>query len=94
VVCDEEYLHTVRKVKEVSPTIRSLIVVGEPREGCHTFKEMIKQDTFGIEFFKGSQVNTREKIAVLPYSSGTTGKSVNSKKSLPHFSYMLAPFGA
>lgn len=47
--------------------------MGEAHEGCHTFSEMIKVDPAGSNFLKGSQINTRDTVAMLPFSSGTTG---------------------
>lgn len=47
------------------------IVVGETSEGCHSFFEMLKTNTTGIDLLKGSDINSDD-IALLPYSSGTT----------------------
>lgn len=73
VITEAEHLSSIKKAKESNPKIKSIIVVGEPSEGCHSFHEMIKADTFGIDFFKGSSVDTSEEMALLPFSSGTTG---------------------
>jgi hypothetical protein len=55
VVTEEDNLDSVLKAKASNKKIRSIIVVGkEVREGCHSFYDMVKADTFGIEFFKGT----------------------------------------
>ena len=73
VVTAEDYLASCRAAKEANPNLKSIIVVGEPHEGCHTFSEMARADTAGVEFCKGSQIDTVNDICLLPYSSGTTG---------------------
>jgi acyl-coenzyme A synthetase/AMP-(fatty) acid ligase len=77
VVTEAEHVEAVKKAKETNPKIKSIVIVGEPQEGCHTFHEMIKADTFGVEFFKGSSVDTLSELALLPFSSGTTGNVMN-----------------
>jgi len=62
-----------QEIKKSNPNIRSIIVVGEAPQGCHSFFQMIKADTLGVEFFKGSSIDTTKEIAALPFSSGTTG---------------------
>lgn len=62
-----------REVQKLCPTLKSVIVIGEPVEGCHSFFEMIKTNSSGKEFAKGSSFDTTDEIAFLPYSSGTTG---------------------
>ena len=55
-------------------------MIGEAHEGCHTFSEMIKTETKGVQFYTGREIDVMNDIAVLPYSSGTTGsnnKSIN-----------------
>jgi len=79
VITEDEHFSSVRKSKESNPNLKSIIIVGEAREGCHSFHEMVKADTFGVEFFKGSSVDTTEQLALLPFSSGTTGKIKFSK---------------
>jgi len=75
VVTEGEHIESVKKAQTKNPKIKSIITVGEPEEGCHTFLEMMKSDTFGIEFFKGSSVDTSTELALLPFSSGTTGST-------------------
>lgn len=74
VVTNEENVASVLKAKDANPKIKSVIVVGEPVSGCHSFYEMVKADTFGIDFYKGSSSDTTQELALLPFSSGTTGK--------------------
>jgi len=62
-----------QEIKKSNPKIRSIVVVGEAPLGCHSFYEMSKADTQGVEFFKGSSIDTTKEIAILPFSSGTTG---------------------
>ncbi|ODM98593.1 4-coumarate--CoA ligase 1 [Orchesella cincta] len=77
---------TVREVQKLSSSLKSIIVIGDTVDGCHSFSEMVKVNSQGVEFAKGSQFDTTEEIALLPYSSGTTGKySLNvsdTKRSL------------
>ncbi|OXA41756.1 probable 4-coumarate--CoA ligase 3 [Folsomia candida] len=73
VVTNEENVASVLKAKDANPKIKSVIVVGEPVSGCHSFYEMVKADTFGIDFYKGSSSDTTQELALLPFSSGTTG---------------------
>lgn len=77
-VADPENLQAVRKSKSTNPNIKSIIVVGEPHEGCHTFKEMAKSDHTGVKLFKGKDVDTAHEVALLPFSSGTTGKRLEN----------------
>ena len=73
VVTNDDNLNSVLQAKGETPNIRSVIVVGESVNGCHSFHEMAKTSTLGVQFFKGSDVDTREHLALLPFSSGTTG---------------------
>ncbi|CAL8108931.1 unnamed protein product [Orchesella dallaii] len=73
VVAEAETLKAVRKSKERNPNIKSIVIVGEPHEGCHTYKEMAKSDPSGVTFFRGTDVDTTTQVALLPFSSGTTG---------------------
>jgi acyl-CoA synthetase (AMP-forming)/AMP-acid ligase II len=75
VVTTPNFLKTIRKAKSSGEcaNLNSIVVIGEAHDGCHTFSEMIKTDTTGVEFMKGSQMNTKEDAVLLPYSSGTTG---------------------
>lgn len=74
-VAEPDTLKAVRKAKNKNPNIKSIIVVGEPHEGCHTFNEMIKSDLTGIQLFRGRDVDTQNEVALLPFSSGTTGNN-------------------
>ncbi|ODM92779.1 putative 4-coumarate--CoA ligase 3 [Orchesella cincta] len=75
VVAESETLESVRKSKERNPNIKSIVIVGEPHQGCHTFKEMANSDPSGVSLFKASasDVDTTTQVALLPFSSGTTG---------------------
>ena len=73
VVTISNFVPAIVAVKEKSPILKSVIVVGEATEGCHTFAEMIRTDVTGVEFCKGSQIDTVNDTCLLPYSSGTTG---------------------
>ena len=55
------------------PDLKSIILLGAPHPGCHTFSEMIKVDPRHVEFPPNSQFNTQEDTSLLPFSSGTTG---------------------
>lgn len=69
----EYFLNAVISAKAENPGLGSIIILGDAREGCHTFSEMVKCDTHGVEFSTGAKHDTNETIALLPYSSGTTG---------------------
>jgi len=64
----------VRAAKSDNPKLRGVVVIGDPLEDCHTFFEMIKTDTHGVRFVQGKHMNTLDHVALLPYSSGTTGR--------------------
>lgn len=70
----EYFLDAVLKAKEANPVLDSVIFIGdEPKSGCHSFSEMIKSDSQGIQYSTGGNSDTTETISLLPYSSGTTG---------------------
>ncbi|CAG7723148.1 unnamed protein product [Allacma fusca] len=73
VVTLPDYLEACRAAKTANPKIKSIVIVGEPHEGCHSYYEMVKADTTGVDFAKGSQMDTLNDTILLPYSSGTTG---------------------
>lgn len=52
-----------------------VIIIGEPEEGCHTFGEMLRVDSSSADLASSSDsdLNTEEDVALLAYSSGTTG---------------------
>ncbi|XP_035714621.1 4-coumarate--CoA ligase 1 [Folsomia candida] len=71
----------VNLVKSVLPTVPSLksVIDVDPFEDTvapdtHSFFEMTKSSAAGVEFFTSSKVDTNNDIAILPFSSGTTGK--------------------
>ncbi|XP_021962744.1 probable 4-coumarate--CoA ligase 3 [Folsomia candida] len=67
-----QLLPAVEKVLEGSPTLKSVVVVGEAG-GHHSFFDMLNTDVSSATFLRGSDINTLRETAVLPYSSGTTG---------------------
>lgn len=68
------FLNAVRKAKESNPKLGSIIVIeDDAREDCHSFSEMVKSDTKGVQFSTGGDSDTTKTISLLPYSSGTTG---------------------
>ncbi|OXA62362.1 4-coumarate--CoA ligase 2 [Folsomia candida] len=67
-----QFLPAVEKVMEESPTLKSVVVVGEAG-GHHSFFDMLNTDVSSARFLRGSDINTLRETAVLPYSSGTTG---------------------
>jgi acyl-coenzyme A synthetase/AMP-(fatty) acid ligase len=79
----EFFLDSVRTARAENPTLKSIIIIGNDGaiDGCHSFSEMIKCDTKGVEFISGSKGgrNTCEDVALLPYSSGTTGNTTRLK---------------
>lgn len=72
-MAEPETIKAARKAKSRNPKIRSIIMVGEPHEGCHTFKEMANCDPSGVTFMRGADIDTVNDVAILPFSSGTTG---------------------
>lgn len=68
------FLNAVRKAKESNPRLGSIILIEEDvPEDCHSFFEMVKSDTRGVQYSTGGNSDTTETISLLPYSSGTTG---------------------
>jgi acyl-coenzyme A synthetase/AMP-(fatty) acid ligase len=58
------------------PSVKTFVDVNPfdgPISGCSSFFDMAKQSTSGVEFCKGSSIDPKTDIAVLPFSSGTTG---------------------
>jgi len=72
VVTIPEFVPVLRDFQKSWPELK-VIVVGDAVEGCHTYSEMIKTDPSEAGMVWGSQGDTAEEIALLPYSSGTTG---------------------
>lgn len=77
-VTEESTIGAVRNCKAKNPKIKSIVMVGEPHEGCHTFKEMAKSDPSRVKLLRGKDVDTTTEVALLPFSSGTTGKIMTS----------------
>ncbi|CAL8097190.1 unnamed protein product [Orchesella dallaii] len=73
IVTLSQFAPIVREVQKLSSTLKSVIVIGDPVDGCHSFSEMVKVNSQGVEFAKGTQFDTTDELAILPYSSGTTG---------------------
>ena len=67
------FLPIVQAYQKSNPNLKHVVVLGEARDGCHTYSEMIKTDPTGANFLKGSEIDTNEEVALLPFSSGTTG---------------------
>ncbi|XP_021952713.1 probable 4-coumarate--CoA ligase 1 [Folsomia candida] len=67
-----ELLPIVEKVKELAPTLKSVIVIGDPK-GHHNFFDMLNTEPDRDKLLKGSDIDTETQTALLPYSSGTTG---------------------
>ena len=53
--------------------LKHVIVIGDTEDGCHSFMSMMKDDSSAYNPEAGTR-DPAEEIAVLPYSSGTTGK--------------------
>lgn len=69
-------MDSVRSAKAQDPGLKSIILIGDDAiDGTHSYSEMIKCDTKGVKFTSGSKNgrNTLDDVALLPYSSGTTG---------------------
>lgn len=66
-----ELLPIVEKVKELAPTLKSVIVIGDPK-GHHNFFDMLNTEPDRDKLLKGSDIDTETQTALLPYSSGTT----------------------
>jgi len=71
VITIPEFVPALRN-QQVCPEIQ-VIVVGDAVAGCHTFTEMIKTDPSEARVLTGNQIDTTNEIALMPYSSGTTG---------------------
>ncbi|ODM98582.1 4-coumarate--CoA ligase 2 [Orchesella cincta] len=73
IIALSQFVPTVREVQKLSSSLKSIIVIGDAVDGCHSFSEMVKVNSQGVEFARGSQFDTTDELALLPYSSGTTG---------------------
>jgi acyl-CoA synthetase (AMP-forming)/AMP-acid ligase II len=67
------FVPPILEAQKVLPALSHIVVIGESQPGCHNFFEMIKTDTTGVKFFTGKEIDTEDDVAILPYSSGTTG---------------------
>ena len=77
VVATPNFVQGLLAIRNDSFGLKSLqiIVIGETNEDSSyiSFRELIKTDTTGVKFLVGSEIDTTEEVALLPYSSGTTG---------------------
>ncbi|KAK7076224.1 hypothetical protein SK128_028319, partial [Halocaridina rubra] len=71
VITHSVLLPTVQEACKLYDGIRHIIVNGPLQEGCLSFQNLLKDD--GKAFPHSVQINPREDVLVLPYSSGTTG---------------------
>ena len=70
----EAFLPTVLCAKAECPEIKTIVLVSpNVQSGYLSFFDLIKTDPTGHEFCKGTDSNTLEDLAYLPFSSGTTG---------------------
>lgn len=73
VITIPHFLPSIQEIKSRQPQLEKVILIGDAHDGSHTFSEMIKTGTVGVEFHSGKSVDTANDIALLPFSSGTTG---------------------
>jgi len=66
------FLPQVEAAKKQCPSLQSVVVIGDSADGCHSFFEMLKTDPKSAKILKGSEIDTADFAAILPYSSGTT----------------------
>jgi len=68
------FLQVIRATQKKCPSLKHIIVISEEaHEGCHSFFEMTKVDNKSTRYLKGSDINAEKHVALLPFSSGTTG---------------------
>lgn len=53
IVTLSQFAPMAREVQKHCPWLKSIIVIGDTVEGCHSFHEMVKVDSSGVEFSKG-----------------------------------------
>jgi long-subunit acyl-CoA synthetase (AMP-forming) len=76
VITTPAFVSALKAARNGCSTLSSLtiIVIGEQDdESCISFFELVKTDPSGLKFLMGSKIDTRKEVALLPYSSGTTG---------------------
>ncbi|XP_066275421.1 uncharacterized protein [Branchiostoma lanceolatum] len=71
VITVAEVAETVTAAKRNCPNVKEIFVIGGDVPGCRSFSELLKDD--GSAFPENVSVDVKEDVAVLPYSSGTTG---------------------
>ncbi|XP_035686016.1 4-coumarate--CoA ligase 1-like [Branchiostoma floridae] len=71
VITVPEVAETVKAAKYKCPNVKEIFVIGSDVPECRSFSELLEDD--GLAFPADVPVNVTEDVAVLPYSSGTTG---------------------
>jgi len=75
VITSSRLLPAVEKARKLCPQLLSVIAIGDSGEyNAHSFFEMCEVDWTGIEFLKGTEIDTTKEMAMLQYSSGTSGR--------------------
>ena len=73
------FLPVIREAAAQSPALalktKPIVVgaAGDIPEDCHNFFSMLRTSTTGVNFVTGKDVDLLNDVALLPYSSGTTG---------------------
>lgn len=89
VVCtqDDGVPESVEEAEKTSPTLKTKIIVGEDRDGWHSFNKEYK--LFSSRFPRTEQTPAGEDIMVMFFTSGTTG---NPKMAAHKHTYALGHF--
>jgi len=75
IVTTAELSPKVKAAKKRCPTLQFVVLIGDEMEQDDpdlSFSEMLKADPSCAKLLKGSEIDTTDYVAVLPYSSGTT----------------------
>ncbi|XP_078590150.1 putative 4-coumarate--CoA ligase 1 [Branchiostoma floridae x Branchiostoma japonicum] len=66
-----EFAENARKAKSNCPDVKDIYVIGGTAEGCKPLSDLLADDGSAVP--EDVKIDPREDIAILPYSSGTTG---------------------
>jgi len=67
VVCTSDFIPMLEAMKEAIPSVETIVLVNneESHDGCLNFDDLIKTSVDGVNFLKGSQIDTKKENALI-----------------------------